>query len=130
MGKRENTLEDWKRTPSTVEALFAIDLPYRPPKNPVGAFLWRQRIWIETTCGLSLLEPWEKLLVLTILHLFLTLLCTGVYKFAPQQVSQLYRRALYYLFGISGDGSELRRLVRVGGGGGGRAAQNASVGEL
>lgn len=57
------TLEDWKRTPTTVEALFAIDLPYRPPKNPVGAFLWRQRIWIETTCGLSLLEPWEKLLV-------------------------------------------------------------------
>ena len=57
-----NSLEDWKREPTTVGAIFGIDLPYRPPKNPVGAFLWRQRFWIETTSGLSLLEPWEKLL--------------------------------------------------------------------
>lgn len=64
---------------------------------------------------------------MTILYLFLTLLFTGVYKFAPQQVSQVYRRGLYYLFGISQSGNELRRLVRVVGG---RAAQNASVGEL
>ena len=57
-----NSLEDWKRVPTTAGALFGIDLPYRPPKNPVGAFLWRQRFWIETTSGLSLLEPWEKIL--------------------------------------------------------------------
>ena len=57
-----NSLEDWKRTPTTAAALFSIDLPYRPPKNAVGAFLWRKRFWIETTSGLSLLEPWEKIL--------------------------------------------------------------------
>lgn len=58
-----NSLEHWKRKPTTAETLFAIDLPYRPPKSAVGAFLWRRRFWLETTWGLSLLEPWEKILV-------------------------------------------------------------------
>lgn len=58
-----NSLEHWKRQPTTTETLFAIDLPYRPPKSAVGAFLWRRRFWLETTWGLSLLEPWEKILV-------------------------------------------------------------------
>ncbi|KAI0354047.1 hypothetical protein OH77DRAFT_1457071 [Trametes cingulata] len=94
-----NSLEDWKRVPTTASALFGIDLPYRPPKNRVGAFLWRWRLWIETTIGLSLLEPWEKILVLTIIYLLLTLVFTGLYKFVPQQAPLVYRRLLYYFFG-------------------------------
>lgn len=58
-----NTLEFWKHVPSTAAAIFAIELPYRPPKHPVGAYIWRWRFWLETTIGLSLLEPWEKLLM-------------------------------------------------------------------
>ena len=58
-----NSLEDWKRTPTTADAIFGIHLPYRAPKNPVGAFLWRQRVWLETTFGLCLFEPWEKILI-------------------------------------------------------------------
>ena len=57
-----NSLEDWKRVPTTASAVFGIELPYRPPKSALGAFLWRRRFWLETTSGLSLLEPWEKIL--------------------------------------------------------------------
>ena len=58
-----NSLEFWKSTPTTAAVLFGIEMPYRPPKSPLGAFLWRQRVWLETTAGLSLLEPWEKVLI-------------------------------------------------------------------
>ncbi|KAI0635402.1 hypothetical protein C8Q77DRAFT_1217242 [Trametes polyzona] len=94
-----NSVEDWKREPTTASALFGIELPYRPPKNPVGAFLWRQRFWIETTSGLSLLEPWEKILILAIFYLLITLVFTGLYKFVPQQLPLLHRRLVYYFFG-------------------------------
>jgi Small subunit of serine palmitoyltransferase-like len=36
---------------------------YRPPKSALGAFLWRRQIWFEATFALSMLEPWEKVLV-------------------------------------------------------------------
>jgi hypothetical protein len=36
---------------------------YRPPKSALGAFLWRRRMWFEATFALSMLEPWEKVLV-------------------------------------------------------------------
>ncbi|KAI1792221.1 hypothetical protein LXA43DRAFT_887735 [Ganoderma leucocontextum] len=122
-----NSLEDWKRVPSTAGALFGIDLPYRPPKNPVGAFLWRQRFWIETTSGLSLLEPWEKLLTLALLYFLLTLVFTGLYKFVPQQAPLLYRRTLYYLFGSEGSEVAAMSVLRLVADWAGR---NASIGEL
>ena len=40
-----------------------IQYTYRPPKSALGAFLWRRQIWFEATFALSMLEPWEKLLV-------------------------------------------------------------------
>ena len=60
--------ESWKRVPTTTSAIIGLDLPYRPPKSPLGAFLWRRRMWLETTIGLSLLEPWEKVLVREYCH--------------------------------------------------------------
>ncbi|PIL27150.1 hypothetical protein GSI_10291 [Ganoderma sinense ZZ0214-1] len=117
-----NSLEDWKREPTTAGALFNIDLPYRPPKNPVGAFLWRQRFWIETTSGLSVLEPWEKILTLALLYFLLTLVFTGVYKVVPQQAPLLYRRTLYYLFGSEGSDSALSVANW--------ASRNTSIGDL
>ena len=58
-----NTLEFWKHVPSTLAAIFAIELPYRPPQSKFGAVVWRWRFWLETTVGLSLLEPWEKVMM-------------------------------------------------------------------
>ena len=37
-----------------------------------------------------------------ILYALLTLVATGVYRFTPHHVPELYRRVLYYLFGHQG----------------------------
>ncbi|OSC98839.1 hypothetical protein PYCCODRAFT_902896 [Trametes coccinea BRFM310] len=65
-----NSLEDWKRTPTTADTIFGVHLPLRPPKNPVGAYLWRWRVWVETTSGLVVFEPWEKILIRELSFLF------------------------------------------------------------
>ncbi|EIW56057.1 uncharacterized protein TRAVEDRAFT_60089 [Trametes versicolor FP-101664 SS1] len=108
-----NSLEHWKHVPTIAETLFAIDVPYRPPKNAVGAFLWRWRFWLETTWGLSLLEPWEKILVLAFFYLLLVFVFTGVYKIMPQELPLLHGRLLYYLGSEEtiGAGIHARHLV-------------------
>ena len=120
-----NSLEDWKRVPTTLDVLLGIELPYRPPKNPLAAADWRKRVLIETTFGLSVLEPWEKILIGTCVpevfvqgfltnvywppwrvlptvvtwYLILAVVFTGLYRFMPHHVPEMYRRTLYYLFG-------------------------------
>lgn len=37
----------------------------RPPKSRWRKILWRWRIWIEVTFVLSMLEPWEKIMLST-----------------------------------------------------------------
>ena len=59
----EYSLPSWKRVPSTTDVLFGLALPYRPPESSLGAFLWRRRLWFETTFALSMLQPWEKLVL-------------------------------------------------------------------
>ena len=59
----EYSLPSWKRVPSTRDVLFGLALPYRPPESSLGAFLWRKRLWFETTFALSMLQPWEKLML-------------------------------------------------------------------
>ena len=55
--------QEWKREPTTTQVLFGLQLPYRPPRSLLGKFFWRQRVWVEVTFALSMLEPWEKFLV-------------------------------------------------------------------
>ncbi|KAH9855495.1 hypothetical protein C2E23DRAFT_857683 [Lenzites betulinus] len=107
-----NSLEDWKRVPTTASTLFGVDLPYRPPKSAVGAYIWRRRMWIETTWGLSVLEPWEKILVLAFFYLLTTLVFTGVYKFVPHRGPLVYRRLLYYILGNEAEGAAGAMSVR------------------
>lgn len=56
------SVAEWTRQPSSFEAIFGLELPYTPPKNPIAACIWRWRLWGEVTFALSMLEPWEKLL--------------------------------------------------------------------
>ncbi|KZT06647.1 uncharacterized protein LAESUDRAFT_146667 [Laetiporus sulphureus 93-53] len=113
--------ETWKRVPTTAAAIFSITMPYRPPKNPVGAFFWRKRMLFETTMGLALLERWEKILlseyssdpslcmwqcdllmrrgVVIILYSMLILVVTGLYKYAPQYAVFVKQRTAYYIYG-------------------------------
>jgi hypothetical protein len=36
---------------------------YSAPKSAVGKFIWRQKMWVEATFALSMLERWEKIMV-------------------------------------------------------------------
>ena len=54
---------EWKREPSAWDILFRLHLPYRPPRSKLAAFLWRRRLWVETTFALSMMQPWEKIVV-------------------------------------------------------------------
>ena len=33
------------------------------PSSALGQFFWRRRMWFEATFVLSMLEPWEKILL-------------------------------------------------------------------
>ncbi|KAG5636483.1 hypothetical protein H0H81_007848 [Sphagnurus paluster] len=75
----------------------------RPPKSAIGLFFWRRRMWFESTFVLSMLEPWEKLMLLTMLGITLILVMTGLVKYLPQHLVIMQRRAVYYLWGQEGD---------------------------
>ncbi|KAF9007740.1 hypothetical protein BDZ89DRAFT_917749, partial [Hymenopellis radicata] len=75
----------------------------RPPKSPVALFFWRWRMWFESTFVLSMLEPWEKILLLTILSISITLFMTAALKYMPQHLERMQRRAVYYLSGQEGE---------------------------
>ncbi|KAI0700660.1 hypothetical protein C8T65DRAFT_557644, partial [Cerioporus squamosus] len=90
---------EWKREPTTTQVLFSLNLPYRPPRSLVGNFFWRRRVWLEVTFALSMLQPWEKFLVMVVMYLTLGLLLTAIYLYLPQYVAFLSVRASYYLFG-------------------------------
>ncbi|KAI0073843.1 hypothetical protein K474DRAFT_1602622 [Panus rudis PR-1116 ss-1] len=90
---------EWKREPSTAEVVFGLELPYRPPKSFIGAYIWRWRMWFECTFALTMLEPWEKVFVIMILNATMLLLVTGIYFYLPPHLTFLRSRALYYLLG-------------------------------
>ncbi|KAH9942682.1 hypothetical protein B0H21DRAFT_750614 [Amylocystis lapponica] len=91
--------EAWKRVPTTTATVLGITLPYRPPRSALGTFFWRKRMWFETTVGFSLLEPWEKIMMIFISYFLLTLVGTGLYKIVPPYFALLESRAVYYLLG-------------------------------
>ena len=62
------SMAEWTREPTPYEAIFGLELPYRPPSNLIAAFVWRCRLWLEVTFALSMLQPWEKLLTSWVLR--------------------------------------------------------------
>ncbi|KAG8718969.1 hypothetical protein FRC08_003950 [Ceratobasidium sp. 394] len=79
----------------------------RTPSSAIKRFLWRRQIWFESTFALSMLEPWEKMLILGVLLLISTLSVTGAVRYLPDHVSIVSRRALFYLHGT---GEEMNRV--------------------
>ncbi|TFK37000.1 hypothetical protein BDQ12DRAFT_685656 [Crucibulum laeve] len=75
----------------------------RRPKSALGVFLWRRRMWFESTFVLSMLEPWEKIMLVTIFAVLFILLLTGLFKYMPHHLVVMRRRAMYYLWGQEGD---------------------------
>ncbi|KAG8935590.1 hypothetical protein FRC02_007518 [Tulasnella sp. 418] len=75
------------------------DLSVVPPEGTLKRFLWEKRVWVEATFALSMLEPWEKIIVLTVFLIASGLLVTSIYLYFPQHLSFIRRRALFYIFG-------------------------------
>ncbi|PFH51618.1 hypothetical protein AMATHDRAFT_58732, partial [Amanita thiersii Skay4041] len=79
----------------------------RPPKSKLGYFLWRQRMWFESTFALTVMEPWEKIVMLTIFAVLFVIVVTGFVKYLPYRLVLMYRRAMYYLYGHEADDIKL-----------------------
>ncbi|KAK2467907.1 hypothetical protein APHAL10511_000202 [Amanita phalloides] len=73
-----------------------------PPKSRLGYFLWRRRMWFESTFALTVMEPWEKFVMLTIFGILFVLIMTGFVKYLPHNLALMHRRAMYYLWGHEG----------------------------
>ncbi|KAJ6598479.1 hypothetical protein DFH09DRAFT_876878, partial [Mycena vulgaris] len=74
----------------------------RRPTSALGVFLWRRRMWFEATFVLSMLEPWEKLLLITIFAVLFLLVGSGIVMYLPRHLDLMQRRAVYYLWGQEG----------------------------
>jgi len=101
-GKHVYSSAEWKRQPTTVDVVFGLELPYRAPDNFLGTFLWKWRLWFETTFALSMLQPWEKVLIMFIVNSVLFLLTTGILLYFPSHLVTMSKRAMYYLLGNEG----------------------------
>ncbi|KAF9554799.1 hypothetical protein CPC08DRAFT_712624 [Agrocybe pediades] len=62
-------------------------------------FWWRKRILIESTFALTVYEPWEKVVVLTIFGILFAAMCVVVFSYLPRQLVVMRRRSIYYLWG-------------------------------
>lgn len=69
--------------------------------------LWRWKIWVEGTFIFSMLEPWEKILIASIFLVLLSLIFMALFKYLPQHLIVMHRRAVYYLWGEGDDGSSV-----------------------
>ncbi|KAF5310279.1 hypothetical protein D9619_010491 [Psilocybe cf. subviscida] len=75
----------------------------RRPDTKLGQFFWRKRIWIESTFALTVYEPWEKVVVISVFAVLWVAITTVIFKYLPRQLIIMRRRALYYLFGAEVD---------------------------
>ncbi|KAI0320500.1 hypothetical protein OF83DRAFT_1032425, partial [Amylostereum chailletii] len=73
--------------------------PYNPPASPIVRFFWRWRLWFEATVVFTLLEPWEKGLLMVFMGGFFAVFVMGIYRYLPHHIFFLYQRAVYYLLG-------------------------------
>ncbi|EPS97129.1 hypothetical protein FOMPIDRAFT_1129140 [Fomitopsis schrenkii] len=90
---------EWKRETSSWDILFRLHLPYRAPRSKLAAFLWRRRVWLETTFALSMMQPWEKVVVVCVFWLFMVVFLISGYLYFPHHVRYVFGRTRYYLSG-------------------------------
>ncbi|KAI0031326.1 hypothetical protein K488DRAFT_71491 [Vararia minispora EC-137] len=80
-------------------SLLSLELPYHPPTSPLGAWLWKWRLWLEITFGASVLSPGEKIAFIVVWSAILSLLILAVVSVIPQALTAMYGRTLFYIFG-------------------------------
>ncbi|KAF8908162.1 hypothetical protein CPB84DRAFT_1767459 [Gymnopilus junonius] len=75
----------------------------RRPKSKLALFWWKRRIWIESTFALTVYEPWEKVVVLTVFAILCTAIMIVFFRFLPRQLILMRKRSIYYLWGEDPD---------------------------
>ncbi|KAJ8488605.1 hypothetical protein ONZ45_g13893 [Pleurotus djamor] len=92
------------------------DLSYylTPPQTKWGTTIWRWRIRLEATFAITVLEPWEKVVVVTFLALVFLLILYGVITFVPKQFLTMQRRAIYYIWGHEADAHRVWSGITLG----------------
>ncbi|KAG2004705.1 hypothetical protein CC2G_003232 [Coprinopsis cinerea AmutBmut pab1-1] len=103
------------RTPDVLPPAKPDHAFTRKPSSKIGIFFWRWRMWIEATFVLSMLEPWEKILLWTIYLVTWAFFLSAVQKYLPHHITVMQRRAVYYLWGQEGDVRLLWQLLGFGG---------------
>ncbi|KAK0213093.1 hypothetical protein DFS33DRAFT_1377554 [Desarmillaria ectypa] len=86
----------------------------RPPKSKVALLFWRWRMWFESTFVLSMLEPWEKIMLLTILFICSSFVLSAFFKYIRQDIGRIQQHAMYYLFGQEEDKTAIWHRVNNG----------------
>ncbi|KIY69541.1 hypothetical protein CYLTODRAFT_372520 [Cylindrobasidium torrendii FP15055 ss-10] len=83
----------------------------KPQSNSaVVQYLWRWRMWLETTFAISMLEPWEKWLVCIVVFTSAFLFWLGSVRYIPRGIVTMYSHAVYYLSGQEGESASLALL--------------------
>jgi len=80
-------------------------------EDPMRNFFVRKWLLFESTFALSMLEPWEKVLVLSLCIFLLALITTGVCNYLPFHLQFLDRRARFYILGD--ESAPLKELVTL-----------------
>ncbi|KAK0242051.1 hypothetical protein EDD85DRAFT_763171 [Armillaria nabsnona] len=86
----------------------------RPPKSKVALFFWRWRMWFESTFVLSMLEPWEKIMLLTIWFICSSFVLSALFRYICQDIGTVQQRVVYYLLGQEGDKTTIWYRVNRG----------------
>ncbi|KAH8114484.1 hypothetical protein DFH11DRAFT_1594743 [Phellopilus nigrolimitatus] len=72
---------------------------YKQPSGLVSGFIWRIWIWTETTFALSLMEPWEIILIFIVVGIMTMVLTVGLVRYFPHTIMAALQRAQYYFSG-------------------------------
>lgn len=111
------------------------DIAHRAPVGRLEQWIWRKRLWFESTFILIVLEPWEKLLVCeysftlivscedssigglppfslgTVFALLAVFFAWSVYYYLPAQLQFIYTRTKYYVLGEEGAQAEALTFI-------------------
>ncbi|THH07002.1 hypothetical protein EW145_g3689 [Phellinidium pouzarii] len=80
---------------------------YQQPDGPLAAYIWRLYMCFSTSLALSVMEPWERVLVMSFLGMVLSLIAIGLVRYFPQFILAFLARARYYLFGEDAAGRDV-----------------------
>ncbi|QRW26988.1 hypothetical protein RhiXN_01583 [Rhizoctonia solani] len=94
-------------------------------RSPVRKFLWRKRVWFESTFGLSVMEPWERNMEADICDLFVSsgfdvffiawaLLTIACYRTLPSTLKFWSERTMFYLHGYGNETDANARMLTRG----------------